>query len=204
MNGETSRAARLALLTALVGLALGGATLWLGLREGAVSFWGFGAACLLHVPPALNVRERIREGLGNRGLERERLTLKVVSHFLRLLALGLCLSALSALMGERAPQASLATLSLAVLAVGFLVPLWLAKRGLAGVHPTVDLDAARTRSLLEGAVLLLVGSLLGHWFSWADAATGLALALHLFFEGRTLAKGTTLTVACGGCGSGCH
>jgi len=204
MSGESSRAARLALLAASAGLILGVALVWLGLIEGAIACWGLGAACLLQAPPALSLYGRIREGLGNRGLERERLTLKGVSHLLRLLALGLAMASISALLGERAPQASLWAPGLALLALGIQAALWLSKRGLADVHPALELDAARTRTMAEGAALLLTGSLLGQWFPWADAATGLALTLRLFFEGRTLAKGTTLTVACGGCGSGCH
>ena len=75
---------------------------------------------------------------------------------------------------------------------------------LADLHPALDLDAARTRTLLELAVMLLASSALSHWFPWADAITGLAMAVRLFFEGRSLARGTTLTVACGGCGTGCN
>ena len=98
-------------------------------------------------------------------------------------------------------KARLASLGLAVLAIGLEAALWLAKRGLAGIHPILDLDTARTRTMVELAALVLFGSLLGHWFPWADAGTGLLLALRLFLEGRTLAKGTTLqAVACGGCG----
>ena len=104
----------------------------------------------------------------------------------------------------REASARAARLALPGAVAGLLqAPLWYAKQGLTGAHPTLDLDAARTRTLLELAALLLVGSLLGHWFPWADAITGLALALRLFMEGRMLAKGTTLQAACGGCGSGC-
>jgi hypothetical protein len=199
-----SRASRLSLLTAMLGLVLGAGALWLGLAEGAIALWGFGAASLLQVPPALSLRGRIREGLGNSGLERDRLTLKVVSHLLRLLALGLAMASVSALLGDRAPQARLTGLGLGLLALGFEVPLWLAKRGLAGLHPALDLDGARARTMLELATLLLAGGLLGFWLPWADAVTGLALALRLFLEGRNLAKGSTLqAAACGGCGSGC-
>ncbi len=204
MSVDVSRASRLSLLTALLSLILGGATLWLGLTEGAITLWGFGSACLLQVPPALSLRARILEGLGNSGLERDRLTLRIVSHLLRLLALGTAMASISALLGSRAPQASLTTLGLTAVVAGLEASLWLAKRGLAGIHPALALDAARTRTMLELAALLLVGCLLGLWFPWADAVTGLVLALRLFLEGRTLAKGTTLqAAACGGCGSGC-
>jgi hypothetical protein len=201
---DGSQASRLSLLTALLGLVLGGAMLWLGLADGAIALWGFGAASLLQVPTALSLRGRIREGLGNQGLERDRVTLRVVSHLLRLLALGVAMASVSALLGERSPQARLANLGLTALAVGLETALWLAKRGLAGIHPALDLDAARTRTMLELAALLLVGNLLGQWFPWADSGTGLLIALRLFLEGRALAKGSTLqAVACGGCGSGC-
>jgi hypothetical protein len=203
MRMDGSQAARLSLLTTLLGLLLGGAALWLGLMDGVIALWGFGVASLLQVPTALSLRGRIREGLGNQGLERDRVTLKVVSHLLRYLALGVAIASVSALLGERAPQARLAHLGLAVLAVGFETSLWLAKRSLAGTHPALELDAIRTRTMLELAALLLVGGLLGRWFPWADAGTGLLIALRLFLEGRNLAKGTTLQVACGGCGSGC-
>ena len=88
MSMDAARASRLSLLTVLLGLAMGAAALWLGLGEGAIALWGFGAACLLQIPSALSLRWRIREGLGNSGLDRDRVTLRVVSHLLRLLALG--------------------------------------------------------------------------------------------------------------------
>jgi divalent metal cation (Fe/Co/Zn/Cd) transporter len=114
------------------------------------------------------------------------------------------MASISALLGDRSPQASLTTLGLAVLVVGIQASLWLAKRGLRGIHPALDLDAARARTMLELAALLLVGGVLGRWFPWTDAITSLLIALRLFLEGRTLAKGTTLqAAACGGCGSGC-
>jgi hypothetical protein len=195
--------ARLALSTALLALVLGGTTLWFGLAEGAIACWGFGAACLLQVGPALSLHQRIREGLGNRGLERERLTLRMVSHLLRLLALGVALTAAAALMAERTPLAASIILGWAALSVATLAALWWIKRRPADRHPALTLDAARTRTLLELAALLLAGQLLGRWFPWSDAVAGLVMALRLFLEGRTLAKGTTLPVVCGGCGSGC-
>ena len=205
MNADLSRASRLALVSAWAGLALGGASLWQGIPEAAIALWGLGGAWVLQVPPALSLRSRVQTGLGNSGLERERLTLKTVSHLLRLLALGMAMASISALLGERSPQFSLVTLGLALLAPGLQAVLWRSKRGLAGIHPALALDAARTRTMLELAVLCLVGSLLGRWFPWGDAATGLAMALRVFFEGQTLAKASTLSAAaCGGCGGSCH
>jgi hypothetical protein len=198
-----ARAARLALLMALAGLLLGGAALWLGMAEGAIALWGFGAACLLQVPPSLSLRGRIRAGLGNSGLERERLTLRAVSFLLRFLALGLAMASVSALLGDRAPQVGFAAPGLAVLAIGLLAAIWCAKQNLKGAHPTIALDAARSRVLLELAALLLVGSLLGRWFPWADAGSGLAMALWLFVAGRTLSKATSLPAAASGCGGSC-
>ena len=152
----------------------------------------------------MSLRGRISGGLGNIGLERERVTLRVVSHLLRLLALGMALASIAALMGDRFSSASPSTLGLATVAAGLLAALWLAKRDLTGIHPALDLDAARTRTLLELAVLLLAGGFLSRWFPWMDAVSGLLLALRLVLEARTLAKGSTLpAAACGGCGSGC-
>ena len=205
MKTDMSQAYRLVLFSALAGLILGGACLWLGISEGAIAFWGFGGAWLLQVPPALSLRGRIQDGLGNSGLERERLTLKTVSLFLRFLALGMAMASISALLGDHSPQSSITALGLAVLAVLLLASLWFAKQGAAKIHPALDMDAARARTMLELAALLLVGSLLGRWFPWADAVTGLAMALRLFLEGRSLAKTSTLpAAACGGCGGSCH
>lgn len=204
MMGGPARAARLGLLAAAAALCVGCAALWFGVMADSVACWGFGGACLLQVPPTLSLLGRIQEGLGNRGLERDRLTLKGVSHLMGLLALGMALTAAAELMGERSPQASLPAQGLALLAPGLLAPIWYAKQRLADLHPALDLDAARTRTLLELAVMLLASSALSHWFPWADAITGLAMAVRLFFEGRSLARGTTLTVACGGCGTGCN
>jgi divalent metal cation (Fe/Co/Zn/Cd) transporter len=115
------------------------------------------------------------------------------------------MASVSDLLGERSPQAGLLSLGAAVVAVACLAALWLSKRPGASIHPALALDADRTRTLFELAALLLAGSLLGRWFPWADAATGLVMAVGLFVEGRTLARGTTLAPAacgggCGGCG----
>ncbi len=204
MSMPESRGSLLALLTILVGLLLGGAALWLGVQEGAIALLGFGGAGLLQVPPALSFYGRIQAGLGNQGLERERLTWKVVSLLIRFLALGMAMASVSALLGERGTQASLGAYVLAGCAVGSLGALWFAKRQLVGVHAALDLDTARTRALLELAALLLAGCFLSRWFPWADAATALVIALRLFLAGHTLAKASTLqAAACGGCGSGC-
>lgn len=203
MNLTTPWAFRLALFSVLAGLALGGLGVGLGLTGGATVLWGFGAVWVLQVPPTLSLGLRIREDFGNRGLARERNTLRVTSHLLRLLALGLAVAAGADLLAGRGSQASRAGFGYAGLAVAVLAALWLAKRGLADRHPALALDAARTRTLLELAALALVGCLLGRWFIWADAGTGLVLALRMFSEGTSLARATTLQAACGGCGGGC-
>lgn len=202
MKAVPSQAASLALLAAATGLILGGAALGLGIAEGAIAFWGIGGACLLQVPPALSLRGRILEGLGNRGLERERLTLRIVGYLLSLLALGMALATFLAFQAASEPPVNLQLQVLAALILGGQGALWLAKRTLLGFHPSLDLDLARARTMLELAALLLVGSLLGRWVPWADAGTGAILALRMFIEGRILARATTLKVACGGCGSG--
>ena len=204
MTAPVSRASGLTLLTALGDLSLGGAALWLGLAEGAIALWGFGTACLLQVPPALSLHQRALDGLGNSGLERERLTLRSVSFLLRMLALGMAMASVSALLGARAPQAGLLPIGVAVLAVGCLASLWRLKRPLADFHAALALDADRARTLSLLAVLLLAASVLGHWFPWADAVVGLVMAVGLFLEGRTMGRGTTLApTACGGGCGGC-
>lgn len=202
MNQASSRAIQLTYLTVGLGLAVGGAAL--GLSGGSIALAGFGTACLLQVPSAWNVARRIQEGLGNQGLERERLIHRGLGIVLRLLALGWAAVAGIHLFRETATQTTDRQLGVAVLAFLLTAALAWAKRGLREAHPTLALDAARSRVLAELAALLLAGSLLGRWFPWADAGTGLALALRLFLEGRALAKGSTLSAAaCGGCGSGC-
>ncbi|GLH67159.1 hypothetical protein [Geothrix edaphica] len=195
-----------AFATAAAGLLLGAPALWLGLDQGAIALWTFGAAGLLQGLPSLVVGQRVREGFGNRGLERERLTLRAASHLLRLLALGAILTAVAALMGDRRPQAGAVPLILAGAALAILAPLWWIRRAQAGLHPSLASDASRTRAWLELGGLLLAGVLLGRWFPWADAAAGLAMGVRLFIEGQALARGTALSTAasCGGCGScGC-
>ena len=203
MTTDLTRSLRLSQVTALVGLLFGGAALWLGWAQGAIAFGGFGGACLLQVAPALSLGSRIGGGLGNEGLERDRVTLRATAHLLRLLALGVAGLALLALRGEWMPSTDAITRGLALAALVLLGFLWIAKRGLAALHPALELDAARTRVLLELAVLLAAGTLLGLWVPWADGLTALALAIRLFLAGQGLAKATTLQAACGGCGSGC-
>ncbi|HLP31545.1 MAG TPA: hypothetical protein VK150_09295, partial [Geothrix sp.] len=87
MTTVPTRAAALARLTVGLAAALGGAACGLGWTEGPWAAWGFGAACLLQTPSALNVIWRLREGLGNQGLERERLIHRGLGIVLRLLAL---------------------------------------------------------------------------------------------------------------------
>lgn len=207
MSGLNSRAGSLALQMAGLGLAFGGGALWAGLGEGSVALWGFGGACLLQVAPALSLRWRIAQGLGNSGLDRERRILRISSFLQRFLALGLAMTSVSALLGERAPQTTSLSQGLAQgvasAAVLAFAPLWFAKRGLGPAHPAFQQEAGRSLLLLALAVLLLAAAVLGRWFSWADAAAGLAQALGLFFAGQALAKATSLPAFRGGCGGSC-
>ncbi|MBI1754587.1 MAG: hypothetical protein HY014_15375 [Acidobacteria bacterium] len=203
MSGLNSRAGSQALLMAGLGLAFGGAALWAGLGEGSVALWGFGGACLLQVAPALSLRWRIAQGLGNSGLDRERRILRISSFLQRFLALGLAMASVSALLGERAPQTTSATQGAALLAVLAFAPLWFAKRSFGPAHPAFQQEADRSLLLLALAVLLLAATVLGRWFFWADAAAGLAQALGLFFAGQALAKATSLPAFRGGCGGSC-
>lgn len=203
MTAELSRSLWLTRLTVLVGMHLGPAALWLGWTQGAIALGGFGVLCLLQVAPALSLGLRIRGGLGNEGLERDRVTLRATAHLFRLLGLAVAGSALLALQGEWLPTATAATRGLPPVALLLVFCVWGAKRRQAGLHPALELDAARTQILLELALVLAAGSLLGLRFPWADALTALVMAIRIFIAGQGLAKATTLQAACGGCGSGC-
>lgn len=198
-------ASPLALLAAGFGLVAGVAAITFGVQAEAPETWGLGVACLLQVPPSLHLWQRIREGFGNRGLDRERRILRATSHLLRLLALGLAIASVLAWTEGTSVRTSPMGFGLTAGAtLGFLA-LWFTKRRLVGRHPSLDLDVARLRTMVELAVLALAGGLLGQVVPWAGAAAGLVLAVRLFVEGRVLARGTTVSlVGCGGCGScGC-
>ncbi len=205
MTGDLSRASRQALLTAGAALALGGAAAGLGIVDETPLVWGFGLACLLQVAPSLAVWHRVREGLGNRGLDGERRTLRATSHFLRLLAIGLVIASIIAWTEGGAPRPATLSLALAGAALVGWLGLWIGKRGFRDLHPSLAQDAGRTRTLAGLAGLLLGGGLLGLAFPWAAPAAGVAMAGWLFYEARAMAKTTTVSlVGCGGCGScGC-
>ncbi len=197
------RAGPLALVSASLYLLLGTGLVGLGVQLGLSPVWGLGAACLLQVPSSLSLWGRIRAGLGNRGLDRERRTLRGLAVLQRLLALGMLLTAASAWMGEslsptRAPWLE----GLAILSLSALGGLWLAKKPFRADHPSLAQDAARNRTLVELACLLLGGALLAHAVPWALPLSAVAMAARLFAAGRTLAAGTTLQPG-GGCGTGC-
>jgi NADPH:quinone reductase-like Zn-dependent oxidoreductase len=196
-------AAPLCLLSALHGLLLGGSALALGISQNSSALAGFGAACILHIPLALSLHGRIRAGLGNRGLERELRTLRFVGHGVRLLALGLVSVAAIALLGRHLPDPTLLAPGLAALAVGLQTLSWRSKQALTDIHPSFALDAARSRTLLELATILLAGSVAGFWFPQADVLAGLALAARLYVAGRGMAALSAFKAACGGCGTGC-
>lgn len=202
MNASSlARAAWLAYLTAIASLLLGGASLGFGFAKDSISLWTFGTAGLLQGPLALSLGGRIQRGLGNQGLDRERRFLRITGRVTALLALAAALASAAALFAHRMPEESLGILGLGILAVLIQGTVWSAKRGLAEAHPSLALDLGRTRMGLELALLVVAALLLGHWFPWADACFGLAMALRLFLESHSLAKGTS--IACGGCGSGC-
>ena len=205
MTAIPPSASRLALLTAGVAFALGAAAVGLGIANEAPLAWGFGCACLLQIAPSLALVHRIREGLGNRGLDGERRALRITSHLLRFLALGLAIASAFAWTGGDTPKAGSLDLALAGTTLLVWLGLWLGKRRLGALHPSLALDTARSRALAACAGLWLAGGLLGLVFPWADPATGLLLAGWLFRDGRTVAKATTVSlVGCGGCGScGC-
>lgn len=201
---QVVRAGRLALLGAGTGLCLGGGFLWAGLEAGVISLWGLGGALLLGLPIALGTRAHAQDGLGNRGLEGRHRAIRLTSTLQRLLSLGLLLAATAALMGGRGPDPISLLPGLAIVAVLLQGGLWVAKRGLAEVHPTLGLDGSRARVGLELSLLALIG-LLGRWLPWADAVAGIALALRLFLDGQFLARTIAVKVSCGGCGScGCR
>ena len=203
MTGAPARAKPLIGAHALLCLLLGVTALWLGVTLDAAALWGFGAACLLQVPPSLSLWSRLQDGFGNRGLERERMTLRTVSVLLRLLALGMVAAVAGSWPEAHATRTQPGLPALAGLALGLVAVLWSLKRGSQEVHPALDQDAARTRTLLELAAMLLAGCLLWRWFPWADGIAALAMAVRLFLSGQLLARATTLSaVACGGCGGG--
>lgn len=199
-------ASRLALLAAAAALVLGVCAVGLGIADEVPLAWGYGLACLLQVAPSLAVGYRIREGLGNRGLDGERRTLRLTSHLLRLLALGLLIASILAWSeGQASRRPGALGLAFGGTALVVWLGLWMGKRGGRDQHPSLALDARRALTLAGLAGLLLVGGLLGLVFPWSSSAVGMAMAAWLFLEGRTLAKGTTVSlVGCGGCGScGC-
>jgi hypothetical protein len=205
MTAVPPTASRLALLSAGAALALGGPAVGLGIMNEMPVAWGFGLACLLQVAPSLAVRHRLREGLGNRGLDGERRTLRITSHLLRLLALGLAIASILAGTEGGAPRPGTPVLALAGTALVACLGLWMGKRGARDLHPSLAQDAGRTRTLAGQGGLLLAGGLLGLIVPWAPPVAGVAMAAGLFFEARAMAKATTVSlVGCGGCGScGC-
>ena len=205
MTGTPPLASRLALLSAGAGLLVGGAAFVQGVATEVPLAWGFGLAGLLQVAPSLAVGYRLREGLGNRGLDGERRTLRITSHLLRFLALGLGIACALAWTAGSAPRPGAGDLTVAGGALVSWGGLWFGKRRFRTLHPSLGQDAARARTLAGLAGLQLAGGLLGLAFPWAGPAAGLAMAAWLFQEGRTLAKATTVSlVGCGGCGScGC-
>lgn len=205
MTRIPSSAHRLVLLTAGAGLVLGGLAVIQGVPSDMPLAWGFGFACLLQVAPSMVVAYRLREGLGNRGLDGERRTLRITSHLLRFLALGLAIACILAWTAGSAPRPGAGDFAVAGVGLGSWGGLWLGKRRFGTLHPSLSQDTARARTLAGFAGLLLVGGLLGLAFSWSGPAAGLVMAAWLFHEGRTLAKATTVSlVGCGGCGScGC-
>ncbi|HEX9010991.1 MAG TPA: hypothetical protein VF804_11550, partial [Holophagaceae bacterium] len=124
MTAIPSTAPRLALLTAGAALVLGVAAVGLGIAYETPMAWGFGLACLLQVAPSLAVGYRLREGLGNRGLDGERRTLRITSHLLRLLALGLAIASILAWTEGNAPRPGTPGFALAGLALVTWLGLW--------------------------------------------------------------------------------
>ena len=205
MKADLSRAATVLLGTAATALVLGGAGLVLGVGLEAPLLWGFGLACLLSVAPSFALGLRVRWGLGNRGLDGERRTLRITGHLLRLLALLLAIASVLAWTDGTRFTPGAAVLTLSGAATVIWLGLWSLHRPLADLHPSLALAAARTRTLAELAGLVLAGSLLGLLAPWAGSTAGLALALRIFLAGRAVGQGTSVSlVGCGGCGScGC-
>lgn len=194
----------LALGSVLAAGLLGLAALWFGVQEGAPALWGFGGACLVQVPPSLSLWAWLGEGLGNRGLERERLTLRGVALAQRILALGVVLDLVRT---WDAPVQSFRVWEPILPALGVILfgGLWWAKRSLRATQPALMQDAARVRVLLELAALLLGGGLLAGAHPAIPQVAALVLAFRVFLAGQVLGKATALPAAgCGGCGSrGC-
>lgn len=185
-------------------LLLGVGACWAGLRENSLAFGAFGLVNLLQVPLSLNALARVREGFGNRGLDRERRVYRSLGYLLRLLALGLSLAAGAALFGNPSPEHSWIGWVIAGLSLGLQLFLWRIKGRASEAHPTLSMEAEAAREHLGLSVLLLASQLLAPQFPWADPAAVLPMGLLIFLQGRRLAQVITLPKACGGCGScGC-
>jgi len=198
-----ARTGRLLSAGAALMLVLGLAGTGLGLRDGIVALWGFGVLCLLHLPMTLAAGRRLREGLGNRGLDRELRTLRLGSRLLRLLAVGMALAAGIDLVHFRGPESTAFHVSLAAIALSTLASLAWNKRGWVDHHPTLAQDARQTRHLMGLAGLLVVGSVAGAWLPWLGSAAALALALWTFGAAQGLAKSLAVPArGCGGCSCG--
>lgn len=191
--------------SAPLGLALASALLGIGamilaFQYALLALGGWGALALLQAPLALGVHRRVRAGLGNRGLDSERRSLRGVGRLLLPLSLAFLGVGVAALAGRWSPEAVVWAWVIpgAALAgsLGYLA--FLAGKG---GHPTLLQHRGRIRSAGAAAGIALVGVLAEPRWPGADAVALLALALLAFGEGRRLRALVAVKAACGGCGS---
>ena len=182
-------------------LAAGGVNLWLGVRSGQPGLWGLGLALWVGALPTASLLKRQLEGMDNRGLERERVTLRVAAWGLRVLAAGMAL----VLWLDPPLPADVGAWILLGGTLFVAIGTWGQKWVLREDHPSFAADALRSRLLVEGAVLLLAGFALGERLpAWGGRLGGLLMALRFFWAGQQWGKASTVAAAaCGGCGGGC-
>lgn len=184
----------------LIGMALTGAV-----KATSPALALLGLSLLAGLPATAVFLARVRDGVNNRGIEREHRTLRFQAQAQRVLAVVfLGVGAWSLWEVWEVPSQPF------LRAAGLLVVPALAasgfRWGLDRSLPTATLEGRRGLMALGGMGLILGAALGLRFLPGAEALATLLLAIWTWAEGQAAARAIALPKAscCGGCGGGCH
>jgi len=188
---DTRHARRLEYITIGWNLVEAGVAVGAGIAAGSVALVGFGVDTLIEILSSLILLWRLLSVHYDE--RREQIALKLVGVSFLLLAVYVACEAASNLLFKKAPEASLAGIVLAVLAMLVMPLLARAKRRVAGrLNSSALKSDSRQSSICAYLAAILLGGLafntVFHWW-WADPVAAIIMVPIIVKEGLVALRG---------------
>lgn len=201
------RARQLSLFTIIYNLAEGGASIYFGIADEALSLLGFGLDSFVEVASAFIVLIKLRSTALDANLRHERRATFLIGVLFLVLAFSVGIGAAYQFDTGGHPATTTAGTIISLVSLSFMFFLWKAKAtvGRQLDSATVMADAQCSLACIKLSGVLFVGSF-AFWMLpalwWLDGAMAMVLAVLIALEGRGLIRSSRKEDFKGGCG--CH